>query len=92
MYRKNCHYRLFSAAIFKPSRLPFNKLLIITFCVNFAEWRRSSLMIFLYTYVFRYSENKTSFMLLITTLFLLLTTVLAGVIANTGKKQMMIGE
>ena len=49
-------------------------------------------MIFLYTYVFRYSENKTSFMLLITTLFLLLTTVLAGVIANKfGKKQMMIG-
>ena len=49
---------------------PFNKLLIITFCVNFAVGVGSSLMIFLYTYVFRYSENKTSFMLLITTLFL----------------------
>ena len=61
---------------------PFNKLLIITFCVNFAVGVGSSLMIFLYTYVFRYSENKTSFMLLITTLFLLLTTVLAGVFAN----------
>lgn len=71
---------------------PFNKLLIITFCVNFAVGVGSSLMIFLYTYVFRYSENKTSFMLLITTLFLLLTTVLAGVFANKfGKKQMMIG-
>lgn len=71
---------------------PFNKLLIITFCVNFAVGVGSSLMIFLYTYVFRYSENKTSFMLLITTLFLLLTTILAGVFANKfGKKQMMIG-
>ena len=70
---------------------PFNKLLIITFCVNFAVGVGSSLMIFLYTYVFRYTETKTSFMLLITTLFLLFTTVMAGVIANKfGKKQMMM--
>jgi len=35
---------------------------------------------------------SAKFMLLITTLFLLLTTVLAGVFANKfGKKQMMIG-
>lgn len=70
---------------------PFNKLLVITFCVNFAVGVGSSLMIFLYTYVFRYTETKTSFMLLVTTLFLLFTTVMAGVIANKfGKKQMML--
>lgn len=71
---------------------PFNKLLVITFCVNFAVGAGSSLMIFLYTYVFHYTETKTSFMLLVTTLFLLFTTVMAGVIANKfGKKQMMLG-
>lgn len=70
----------------------FNKLLIITFCVNFSVGVGSSLMIFLYTYVFHYTEIKTSFMLLVTTLLLLLTTITAGVIANKfGKNQMMLG-
>lgn len=70
---------------------PFNKLLTITFSVNFAVGVGTSLMIYLYTYVFHYTEAKTSFMLLLTTLFLLFTTVMAGVLANRfGKKQMMV--
>lgn len=72
---------------------PFNKLLIITFCVNFAVGAGSSLLIYLYTYVFGYTESKTALMQLITTLFLLCTTVAAGIMANRfGKKQMMCGE
>ncbi len=71
---------------------PFNKLLVITFAVNFAVGMGASLTIYLYTYVFGYTDEKTAFMLFVTTLFLLFTTVMSGVIANKfGKKAMMLG-
>lgn len=90
------HEKLSLASVFKSyvtalKVKPFSKLLVITFSVNFAVGVGSSLTIFLYTYVFKYTESKTSFMLLVTTLFLLFTTVMAGYLANKfGKKQMMV--